>query len=173
MRETLFNWLQPSIAGAYCLDLFAGTGALGLEALSRYAKGATFVEPNRETCLALCESSKVLGLAPDLVTDVPGSDTDDPSRPKATIFAGTAAEFLAKNTAEYDVVFVDPPFEMAVQWEMLAKLVPAHLAQSALIYLESPAKSGRSVQPLPGGCSIYREKRFGEVHAQLLQFTDP
>src|SRR5690625_7049582 len=98
VRETLFNWLQWDIAGARCLDLFAGTGALGLEALSRGAAKVTFVERNRKLVAALRE----------LAASWPGGEGME-------VVQGDVAGWLASQAgrnhdASFDLVFIDPPF---------------------------------------------------------------
>lgn len=170
VRETLFNWLQADIAGSRCLDLFAGTGALGLEALSRYAQVAVFVEPDAATRGSLLQSCGTLGLQPALMggTDNP-ADSHQIDVP-ATVFAGTATDFLAQNDKQFDVVFIDPPFDSQLQWDMLEQLVPIHLSNSALIYIESPSNWSLPAQ-LPQGCCVHREKQFGDVHVRLLRYS--
>ena len=122
VRETLFNWLTPSLPGACCLDLFAGTGALGLEALSRGAARATFVE--RDAVLVRALDERIGALAAP-----------------ARVFHGDALEFLAAQPqSRFDVVFVDPPYAMGlvqVLEELVAWLEPEHL-----VYVERPAERG-------------------------------
>jgi 16S rRNA (guanine966-N2)-methyltransferase len=152
VRETLFNWLQAHIAGSHCLDLFAGSGALGFEALSRFAASACFVEPDPHAFQTLSDSALRLGIH--------GSDT-------ATFHQATARAFLASNRQHFDIVFIDPPFAAASQWESVAALVPDHLSTTALIYVEAP--TNQLVPALiPHGFCVCREKLFGEVHAHLL-----
>ena len=122
VRETLFNWLGPSLPGARCLDLFAGTGVLGLEALSRGATGTTFVE--RDPVLARTLEERITGLSAE-----------------ANVFRGDALEFLASRPQRpFDVVFVDPPYSMGltqVLEELAAWLRPGHL-----VYVERPVEGG-------------------------------
>ena len=91
VRETLFNWLRDDIAGARCLDLFAGTGALGIEALSRGAAAVTFVDSDRRTAALLRTQLARLEL-------------------DAAVVCADAQRFLAETDAVFDVVFADPPF---------------------------------------------------------------
>lgn len=174
VRETLFNWLQFDIAGKDCLDLFAGTGALGFEALSRHAASVTFVEPASSAQRALAAACELLNV--DVVR--PAQHQGVPSNfSGACLHANTAEQLLAlwqaeKNSPVFDVVFIDPPFEMACQWSVLASLVPKQLAQTAHIYIESPFDSDCAVPvSMPSGCELIREKRFGDVVARLLLFT--
>jgi 16S rRNA (guanine966-N2)-methyltransferase len=116
VRETLFNWLTPVLRGAVCLDLFAGTGALGFEALSRGAARAVLVEREPRVARAL-----------EAVRDELGA--------KADVVCADAADYLAGGTADrFDVVFVDPPFADPVD-NVLASLLPL-LKPGARVYLE-------------------------------------
>lgn len=87
-----------------------------------------------------------------------------------TVFAGTADHFLVQNNQRFDVVFIDPPFESRLQWAMLEQLVPIHLTNSALIYIESPV-NWPIPEKLPIGCYVHKEKQFGDVYARLLRFS--
>ena len=151
VRETLFNWLQPLVAGSRCLDLFAGSGALGFEALSRQASRATLVEPNGRAYAVLQQSAEVLG--------VPKS--------RARLVQASAEHFLSGNTDEYDIVFIDPPFDYELQWDTLAVLASGHVADNGHVYIESPTAQAMP-ENLPGGFHVLKEKVFGDVHARLL-----
>lgn len=96
MRETLFNWLQPFLYGAHCLDLFAGSGALGLESLSRGASSVTFIEKDREAFQVLRKNVESIC-----------KDKD-----RFQLMNSNAMQFLSKNTEEFSVIFLDPPFGM-------------------------------------------------------------
>jgi 16S rRNA (guanine966-N2)-methyltransferase len=153
VRETLFNWLQPHIAGTHCLDLFAGTGAIGLEALSRYAASVTFVEPNG-VAFSHVESSL------RLLDDSAGSCRKT-----------SAERFLAENNQPFDIVFVDPPFENEAQIHILQELSRGHLASPALVYVEAPSRQSFA-QSWPIGFELHREKQFGDVTARLFRVTE-
>lgn len=145
VRETLFNWLAPEIEGTRCLDLYAGSGALGFEALSRGAAQATLVESDRRAFAALEQSAKAL--------NVDG----------ARLVPGDALEFLRGDAGRYDVIFVDPPFaegKNAVPLDLLGE----RLAGGGLVYLESAAPW----EPVPGW-RLRREGRAGRVHFHLLE----
>ena len=122
VRETLFNWLAPSLPVAQCLDLFAGTGVLGLEALSRGAAGTTFVERDAVLVRALESHMGVLAA-------------------EAQVFHEDAREFLSSRPQRtFDVVFVDPPYAtelVQVLEELAAWLEPGHL-----VYVERPVERG-------------------------------
>jgi 16S rRNA (guanine966-N2)-methyltransferase len=151
VRETLFNWLAPRIQGAHCLDLFAGTGALGFEALSRGAGEITFVEKSRLAVRMLERNAAKLGAT------------------GATICRGDALEFLRTASGQsYDVVFLDPPFAENLLEEACEHILAAGiLADGAVVYLEQ----GRN-QPLPtlpGGWEILKDRTAGQVRYLLIR----
>lgn len=123
VRETLFNWLQPVLAGARVLDLFAGSGALGLEAVSRGAREAVLVE--RDARLAAMLRDSVARL--DAVGQVEVAQAD-----ALSWLRGPAS------AQRFDVVFVDPPFAAAL-WPAVLEALPAVVADGAWLYLEGPA----------------------------------
>ena len=144
VRETLFNWLGQDLTGLACLDLFAGSGALGLEAASRHASSVVLVERDAAVAGALRDNARQLVL------------------PAAEVVAGDALEFLRFDRRRFDVVFVDPPFEGADYDDVLSKLVD-HLAGGARVYVEAP----RPVEP-GTGWSVLRRLAAGRVHAHLI-----
>jgi 16S rRNA (guanine966-N2)-methyltransferase len=146
VRETLFNWLAPVIEGARCLDLFAGTGALGIEALSRGAASCTFVESDRE-------------LARRIEDDLTRLDAGE-----ARVVATDAESLLAGAQQPFDVVFLDPPFA-ANLWEAIAsRLERGWLARDAWIYVESPADARFA---LPPTWQLHREGHAGAARHAL------
>ena len=153
VRETLFNWLAPMIDGARCLDLCAGTGALGIEASSRGAAGVQFVERDARAARALRENLARLR--------VEGAQV-------STLEAGA---FLRGAAQACDVVFLDPPFALDL-WAELAHQLEAGgwLAANALIYVES---SRAGVPNLPPNWSVHREGRAGEVRFALYRRSLP
>jgi len=146
VRETLFNWLMPVIGGAQCLDLFAGTGALGIEALSRGAGAVDFVETDAR--LADCLRANLLRL-----------------KQPAQVHRADAAQFLASGNVRYDIVFLDPPFS-AELWTPVAQALLAHgrLKDDAWLYVESPAQTALG---LPADFTLHREGRAGAVRYAL------
>lgn len=148
VRETLFNWLGQDLAGRDCLDLFAGSGALGFEAASRGARRVVMVERDPAVFRALAESRETLGAA---AVELKKAD---------------ALEFLRADGGVYDVVFLDPPFEDEY-WPRLEPLLPRHLAPGALVYLESARPP-----VLAPGWKAWRQDRAGQVAYQLLKRTD-
>ena len=145
VRETLFNWLGQELTGRACLDLFAGSGALGFEAASRGAQRVVMVENDPVVYRALLESRELLG-----------ANAVEPRR-------ADALEFLRSDDGIYDVVFLDPPFEAGL-WPRLAGLLPARLAAGALVYYE-----GAAPPELPPGWATHRQARAGQVSYQLLK----
>ena len=147
VRETLFNWLMPVLAGARVADVFAGTGALGLEAVSRGAAHAVLVE--RDAALARSLSETVARLSAQESVEVAHAD--------ALAWLGRQAP------ASFDVAFVDPPFDADLWQPTLAALLPK-LAQGAWLYLESPPGQAPT---LPVQWALHREGRTREVRYAL------
>ena len=151
IRETLFNWLSHHIHGARCLDLFAGTGALGLEALSRGAGSAVFVERSGVAVRQLEKNIAVLGAT------------------AATVRQQDAGDYLrSAPEGRFDLVFLDPPFA-ADLLEETCRLLAAQelLADGARVYLEQD-RSCREPE-LPAGWQIIKNKTAGMVRYMLAQ----
>ncbi len=122
VRETLFNWLGDHLAGAKCLDLYAGTGILGIEALSRGAGEAWFVEQDSRLTESLASFVGVVGA-------------------EARVITQDAQQFLARRpTTRFDVVFLDPPYDMPLA--PIVDKLPPHLSEGALVYVERPCEQG-------------------------------
>ena len=150
VRETLFNWLAPSIVDASCLDCFAGSGALGLEALSRYAANATLLEMERGVAQQLQKNLATLKAS------------------NAKVVNTNTLAFLAQAGTPHHIVFVDPPFRKGLLEETL-KLLENNgwLSDEALIYIESEVENG--LPPVPVNWHPYREKVAGQVAYRLYQ----
>jgi len=146
-RETLFNWLQPALPGARVLDLFAGSGALGLEALSRGAREALLVERDPGLVQALHAT----------VERLHAGDEAKPLRADAPTLLRTPLH------GRFDIVFVDPPFDDDL-WAAVLAALPPWLAEDAWLYLESPAD--RAVEPGPGW-RLHREGRSRDARHAL------
>lgn len=147
VRETLFNWLAPTIAGVRALDLCAGTGALGIEALSRGAAAVQFVEPERKAAEAL--RAHLARLKAD------GGD----------VAAVDAERFLQGSPRPFGLVFLDPPFALQL-WTPLAQQLEqgGWLTEAAQVYVESP----RGLTPgLPPNWVLHREGEAGDVRYAL------
>ena len=150
VRETLFNWLGTRVTGARCLDLFAGSGALGLEALSRGAAHVTFVERD-----------------PAAVRALEATLADWGAR-GAEVVRGDALAFLEGRAQPCDLAFLDPPFAAGLLEEAAARLERhGWLADAARIYVECAARAG--VPPLPARWLPLKAKRAGEVGYHLYE----
>lgn len=146
-RETLFNWLQPELPGARVLDLFAGSGALGLEALSRGATEAMLVERDAGLAKGLQEA----------VQKLEGGGA-------ARVVRADALQFLAAPLhGRFNLVFLDPPFEASL-WDAALAQLPAWLAEDALLYVESPVDG--YVEP-GAGWVPHRESRTRDARHAL------
>lgn len=151
IRETLFNWLAPTMNGARCLDLFAGTGALGLEALSRGAAETVFVEKSVIAIAALRKNIATLGAT------------------VAAVYHDDALHFLsAASPGKFDIVFLDPPFADAILADTYRALdAAAILAANARIYVEQDRTS--PVAEMPAGWEVLKSKNAGKVRYSLLR----
>jgi 16S rRNA (guanine966-N2)-methyltransferase len=148
VRETLFNWLGAATAGARCLDAFAGSGALGLEALSRGAAHVTFIEQDAAAVAALRERLAEWGAG------------------NALVVRADALRHLAAPPAEaYDIVFLDPPFAAGVLARAAALLEHGWLREGALVYVECAARE--PLPPLPVNWQSLKAKQAGEVGYHL------
>lgn len=150
VRETLFNWLAPAIAGARCLDAFAGTGALGIEALSRGAASCLFVERDPRLARGIEETLAAIG-----------TEAGEVRRGDVLALLRTPA------ATRFDVVFLDPPFGAGLLAPVLAAL-PPHLAPGHRVYLEYPAAE---VPELGPEWAVLRDKRAGEVGYCLASYA--
>lgn len=152
VRQTLFDWLAPSIEGARCLDLFAGSGALGIEALSRGAASCTFVDTGAAQCLSI--KAALLGLKAqnhDVVTM-------------------DGLHYVTQTWHRYNLVFCDPPFDAQLLERTLPELPKILMPHQNRIYLEWP--DGRP-PTLPPGFTLVREKQAGAVGFGLAHYRHP
>jgi 16S rRNA (guanine966-N2)-methyltransferase len=141
VRETLFNWLAPRLRDARCLDLFAGTGVLGFEALSRGARAALLIDSDAAVVTRLEESRRLLAAG------------------RADILRYDAAAWLATApVSPCDIVFVDPPFAAGLATAVLALLARGWVAEGGVVYVEAPAAPA-----LPPGWTVLREGRTRQV----------
>jgi 16S rRNA (guanine966-N2)-methyltransferase len=145
VRETLFNWLGQRLDGLACLDLFAGSGALGFEALSRGAARVVLVESDRTVAAALRESAKLL--------EAEGAE----------IVMGEAMSFLGRGAERFDVVFLDPPYASDLAARAMERLT-ARLNPGAKVYVES----AEALDPPPPWKAL-REDRAGAVRYGLYE----
>ncbi len=153
VRETLFNWLAPYIRGLRCLDLFAGSGALGIEALSRGAGRAVFAEKSRPIAAALTRTLAELGAD------------------NAKVHCTDAMSLLESVSESFDLVFLDPPFDGPSLQDLCTLLENSGaLAESALIYMESDKRS--APPQLPPNWRPEKEKTAGNVRYALARRTN-
>jgi 16S rRNA (guanine966-N2)-methyltransferase len=151
VRETLFNWLGQNLSGWHCLDLFAGSGALGFEAISRGAASVTLVEQAPRVAKGLQAAADVL------------------NEPELRVVCADAQAYLARpvnGAAKLDLVFLDPPYGQGWLDRIIMPLLP-HLAAGARLYMESE-------QPLPErpvpGLACIRQGKAGQVHYHLYAY---
>lgn len=149
MREDLFNWLQPYITGAKCLDLFAGSGALGIEAVSRGAASSTFVEQDRKTAEVLRESLKML-------------DTEE-----VVVHEMDALQWIKSVNEPFDIIFLDPPFGQNLIEQSLARLHESGcVSEQTLIYVES-----ETVWQPEINVEVIKQAKAGQVNYMLLKIA--
>lgn len=149
VRETLFNWLMPTLPGARCLDLFAGTGVLGFEAVSRGAAHSDLIELDGTLAAGLRAYRERLATT---AIDVIEAD---------------AMAWLTRQAHAYDIVFVDPPFARQVATEVLNLLTKGWLAPAALIYIESARDASLDLS----GFELYRQGHTQQVSYALVRLT--
>lgn len=150
VRETLFNWLRNVIIGSRCLDLYAGSGALGFEAASRGAKSVVQVENNAQVCRALKENAIKLAAS------------------QIKIVQMDAFRYLAGDAETFDVVFIDPPFAMALAVQTCQWLEEkGWLSQHAKIYVE--AERTLKLEGMPANWRQLKSKTAGEVGYHLFE----
>ena len=148
-RETLFNWLQPWMAGSRCVDLFAGSGALGFEAASRGARQVDLVEIAPMAVSALVDSKATLNAG------------------QVEVHRANALEWLSDLPAgSVDIFFVDPPFDSGLAVQTLLKIQQSGaLAEGGFVYVEAAAQLPELIMQPP--LSLHREKVIGEVRMRL------
>jgi len=148
-RETLFNWLQAYLPGAVCADLYAGSGALGLEAASRGASAVTLVDSNVQVVSYLKKSVELLNAT------------------QVRVHHGDAQKWLEVQSANsFDLIFVDPPFSYQSNESVLRKIEQSgSLKAGGFIYLESSALQAATIAP--SGWSCWRERVMGDVRLQV------
>lgn len=145
VRETVFNWLGQDLSGKTCLDLFAGSGAMGFEAASRGAEQIVMVESNPEVLKALKINSRKLGAK------------------QVQLAAMDALKFVDSNRQLFDVIFLDPPYRLGLLPSLLSRL-PAHLAEDGVVYVEDDDFLDADTDWL-----VWRKGQAGKVYYQLLK----
>jgi 16S rRNA (guanine966-N2)-methyltransferase len=148
VKETVFNWLMHDIRGAKCLDLFAGSGSLGFEALSRGAKEVYFVEKS------------------SLVANKIKSNLSDLHIDNAHVLISDGIKFLQQTTMSFDIIFLDPPFRNNLVSSCLIHLShPIPLSKSGLVYIETECDSESDYSQW----NLLRNKKAGQVSYLLMQ----
>lgn len=144
IRETLFNWLQPHLPGAICIDLFSGSGALGFEAASRGAEKVDMIELD-------LQAYKQLQLNKTMLT-----------AEQCVLFRQPVQQFLNQSITAYDIVFLDPPFD-ADLWSEIADLLTQRnlLHKNSLVYLE--CNKHQNLATLPANWHLFKDKQAGDV----------
>lgn len=149
VRETLFNWLGQNLSGWHCLDLFAGSGALGFEAASRGAASVVLVERASAVAQTLQSSAALL------------------KEPALQVVCTDALSYLAKPVAQkLDLVFLDPPYGQGWLDQIIMPLLP-HLASDARLYIESEQPLPENLAP---GLTCIRQGHAGQVHYHLYAY---
>jgi len=149
VRETLFNWLGQDLTGIATLEVFAGSGALSFEALSRGAALAVAVDRNADLVRALRATATALGTS------------------ALEVYRSDAIAYLAREARLFDVIFLDPPFANP-RWSELLPAACARMAPKGSLYLEAPAPLAA-----PTGLSVLRSDKAGQVHYHLLRRVEP
>lgn len=151
IRETLFNWLMPIIHGKTCLDLFAGSGVMGFEALSRGAAKVTLVDNQKINCQQLHATCEKLQCASDV-----------------TIRCESAEQFLQNNQQQFDIIFLDPPFHQGLIEKTCALIAATNtLAKNGYVYLETEKANLKSLS-LPTNWKIIKQQTAGMVGFMLM-----
>ncbi len=145
VRQTVFNWLGQDLTGKTCLDLFAGTGAFGFEALSRNAKRVTMVEYSKLASQSLTQNKALLNAE------------------HCEILNSDAMQFLANNQQQFDIIFCDPPYNK--QWlDKLLPLLGDHLSAEGVLYIEAEYMIKSNVD-----WAVFKQSKAGNVYYHLLK----
>lgn len=151
-KETLFNWLMPYVQNARCLDVFAGSGGLGFEALSRYADTLTFIELDKSAIGNLRANIQKLKIDEGLVT----------------LLQGNALQILPKINQQFDLIFLDPPFHQGLLPPVLQLIITFNLlAPAGIIYIES--ETAATNYAIPEAWQLLKERQNSQVCSRLYQ----
>ncbi|QCI16869.1 16S rRNA (guanine(966)-N(2))-methyltransferase RsmD [Buchnera aphidicola (Aphis helianthi)] len=150
IKETLFNWLSKYIQNARCLDCFAGSGALGLEAISRYAKFVTLLEINKKTVLSLIQNKKKLNIS------------------NLEIIHTNTLDWLIKPKKPYDIIFIDPPYNTELVEKTIILLEKKNwIKNNSIIYIE--VKRNQSLI-ISHNFVLYKKKITSQIACYLYVF---
>jgi len=147
VRETVFNWLEQDLSGLRCLDLFAGSGALGFEAASRGAAHVVMVDNDVRVYKALRENKEKLQAM------------------QIELVLMNALDFMKSDVRKFDVIFLDPPYRLDLLPQLML-LLPSHLEEDGLVYSEA-----RDTWNLDKQWRVHRSAKAGTVRYQLLEFV--
>lgn len=165
VRETLFNWLQGDIAGARCLDLFSGSGALGLEALSRYAGEVVMIDKNPQAIRMIRQNLELLAVDNARLMQMDARDFLSSCSPLQAQTADGSIPPISQKT--FDIVFLDPPFNQQLLPVFCELLDKANcLSDQATIYIEIEKKT--KLPQLPDNWTIIKEKKAGQLAYYLV-----
>lgn len=151
-REMVFSWLMPYISDARCLDAFAGSGGLGFEALSRYAKSCAFIELDKNVAKKVADNIQLLGL----------------SAQQAKIIQGNTLEAVNNLDQPYELIFLDPPFNKNLLPQIIERIVEnALLVVDGVIYIECEGQG--TIYSVPENWQLIKEKRSAQVLVRVYQ----
>lgn len=155
-KETLFNWLMHDVTGAVCLDLFAGAGSLGVEALSRYADRAVFIEKQPNIAKNLSGIRDLLKVSDDVMSVISADAMD------------WLSTLNSENSDKFDLIFIDPPFHKQLIEPVIARIIDRQLLKNgALIYVEHEAELIWSV---PKVLKQIKQKNTPQVASRLFEY---
>lgn len=151
-KETLFNWLMPYVHDSEGLDVFAGSGGLGFEALSRYAQSMTFIELDRDAAKLLEQNLQTLKIA----------------EPQAQVVQGNSLQVLTQLDKQFDLIFVDPPFNQGLAPKIIDLIDSKGLVKpKGLIYIESETENAN--YKVPNNWQCIKDKSTKQVCCRLYQ----
>ena len=153
-KETLFNWLMPYVADANCLDMFAGSGGLGFEALSRYAQSVTFIELDKSALLNLQQNCQKLKI----------------DARQVTLLSGNALQLVGSLTQAFNLIFLDPPFHQQLIQPSVT-LIERHnlLAEGGIIYIETEVQAANYA--VPANWQLLKEKLNSQLCSRLYRYS--
>lgn len=152
VRQTVFNWLGQDLTGFTCLDLFAGTGVMGFEALSRGASAVTLIEKNIPAYKALIENKQLLNAT------------------HATILAQDALQFIKGSTLKFDLIFLDPPYHQQWLYKVLP-LIASQLQPDGSVYVEAEFALDTATD-LMVNWQVVKQSKAGNVYYHLLKLAN-
>lgn len=153
LRESVFNICQNEIQGARFLDLFAGSGAMGLEAISRGASHATFVESDRNAIASIRENIAILQAAS-----------------QTTLIPAKAEQALKRLSSPFDIIYIDPPYDMPISRHVEELLERGLIRENGILFIEERKSSHPSSLNFPE-LSLIGNRRFGEALLQQYRFS--